>query len=366
MAKDHNKPNTPNSKHPVAKAIAAITAVLVGISAASVTSAVAIYDSFFPRYERPDYALYPGMYSYERYEGSLPRETFFVPSGENSLCTYYYPVKNPRALAVAVHGIHAGADDLLPMIERLTQEGYAVLSYDATATFSSTGDSGIGMCQFVLDLDSVLNCISANPDYSHMPLVLIGHSLGGNAVAAVLPLHSEIKAAVCIAPMNDASTLMVETAHQYVDDVAYMVKPVFDAYQNYLFGEFTEYNAVRGINSTHIPILIAQGKNDDVIPHDTLSVTAHLNDITNPNLSVYYAEGLQGSHTGVWHSLDAEEYAVEIQNQLERAEREKGDELSYEEKVAFYSKIDHRRYSAVNEELFSQILETFEKGLSQN
>lgn len=354
----------PKRNRKTLKAIAAVTAVLVGVSVASVAATIGIYDSFFSRYERPDYGLYPGMYSYERYGDTLPRESFFIPSGENDLCAYYYPTENPRALAVAVHGFHAGADDLLPMIERLTQEGYAVLSYDGTATYSSTGDSGIGMCQFICDLDAVLSYISADVGYSSMPLVLIGHSLGGNAVASVLPIHREVQAVVCIAPMNDASTLMVETGRQYVSYAAYTVKPIFDAYQDYLFGEFTEYNGIRGINSTDIPVLIAQGLNDGTIPHDTLAMTAYLDEITNSNLSIYYAEGLQGTHTGIWHSEDAEEYAAQVQTALEQAEEEKGEELTYEEKVAFYQTIDHHRYSAVNEELFQEIFQTFEKGLS--
>ncbi len=365
MSQQKRKPVDIRKLSSTAKAVAAVTAVLVGVSAASVAGTIAIYDSFFPRHDRPDYATYPGMYAYGRYEGSLPRETFYVPSGENRLCAYYYPVDNPRALAVAVHGIHAGADDLLPMIERLTQEGYAVVAYDATATFSSTGDDGIGMCQFMRDLDAVLNYVSAHPIYSSMPRVLIGHSLGGNAVASMLTLHREVKAAVCIAAMSDASSLMVETSRRYVDDVAYVVKPVFDAYQDYLFGEFTEYNAVRGINSTDIPILIAQGRQDEVIPYDTLAITAYLDEITNPNMSVYYADGWQGSHVGIWHSADAMEYASWVDSALERMEKAKGEELTYQEKVDFYKTVDHRRYSAVNEELFALVFETFEKGLNR-
>lgn len=362
---DHNRANSAKKRRSAIKTVAAVTAVVVGVSAASVVGTIAAYDAFFPRYERPNYALTPGMYDYSRYGDSLPRETFFVPSGENQLCAYYYPVLQARALAVAVHGVHAGADDLLPMIERLVQEGYAVLAYDATATFSSEGEDGIGMCQFMRDLDAVLDYVSADARLSAMPRVLIGHSLGGNAVASMLSLHPEVKAAACIAPMNDASTLMVDTARKYVDDVAYLTKPVFDIYQRHLFGEFTEYNAVRGINSTNIPILLAQGVRDEVIPHDTLAVTAHLSEITNPNLSVYYTDGLQGTHTGVWHSLDAEQYAAEVKAQLARLEAEKGDDLTDEEKAAFYRTVDHRRYSAVNEELFTEIFRIFAFGLAR-
>ena len=93
-------------------------------------------------------------------------------------------------------------------------------------------------------------------------------------------------------------------------------------------------------------------------------MTAYLDEITNPKLTVYYGEGLQGSHTGIWHSVDAETYAAQVQGALDKAEEEKGEKLTYAEKAAFYQTVDHRRYSAVNEELFAEIFRTFEAGIS--
>ena len=41
------------------------------------------------------------------------------------------------------------------------------------------------------------------------------------------------------------------------------------------------------------------------------------------------------------------------------------DGLSDEEKAAYYATVDHRRYSAVNEELMEKIAATFAEGLAQ-
>ncbi|MBR5500295.1 MAG: alpha/beta hydrolase, partial [Clostridia bacterium] len=230
--------------------------------------------------------------------------------------------------------------------------------------YDSTGEDGIGMCQLIRDLDAVLCYLSEHPDYSTLPRVLLGHSLGGNAVASVLSLHSEVKAAVCIAAMTDASTLMVETARMYVHDIAYTVKPVFDVYQKYLFDDYTELNAVRGINDSQIPILLAQGLQDDVIPHDSIAVTAELEKITNPNVSVYYTDGSQGTHTGILQDADALTYRELVSDTLDAMEARKGAALTNAEKKAFYAGVDHRRYSAVNQELVARILDTFRAGLS--
>ncbi len=345
------------------KIAAAIVASILGISVSGVGAAIGVYDSFFERYERPDYSLFPGMYCYERFEGSLPRETFTVKSGKVDLAAYYYPVSDPKGLVVTVHGFHSGADDYLPLIEAFVKGGYAVFTYDVTGNYSSGGEDGVGMCQQLVDLDRVLDYLAQNKTFADMPKLLVGHSWGGYAVSSVLALHSEVKACVCLAPMWNGATIMIEKSEEYVDDLAYTIKPVFDAYQKHLFGDYTKYNAVVGINSTDIPVLIAQGVDDTVITPDGQSITAHLDKLTNPNVSVYYGTGMQGSHTGIWHSAEAEEYVREVQKRLSDMEREKGNKLTREEKAKFYSSVDHRLYSDVNKELVELMFKTFEKGL---
>ncbi len=338
-----------------------LVAILLVLWAGNVVAAIVVHNSFFVRYERPDYDRYPGMYCYDRFDGSLPRELLTVETESADLAAYYYPVEEPKGLVVMVHGYHAGADDLLPLAEALVKEDYAVFSYDSTGTYSSGGKSGVGMCQSLKDLDAVLNWLSCNAPYDELPKLLLGHSLGGYAVTSVLALHPEVKACVAVAPVCDATTLMVEKSVEETSVLAYSVKPVFDAYQKYRFGSYTQYNAVVGINASEIPVLIAQGMEDSVITHDGQSVTAYLQKITNPNVSVYYGTGLQGTHTGIWHSAAAEEYVHTVAAQLQQLESEQGRALTAEELTAFYETVDHRLYSEVNPELMQLILETFEK-----
>lgn len=340
-----------------------LSASLIEVSLMTIFTGIVAYDAFFPRHERPDYALEPGMYCYARFEGSLPRITMQVPSGDAQLAGYYYPVEAPKGLVVIVHGLHGGADDYLPLIEAMVKGGYAVFGYDATGNYSSGGEDGVGMCQQLKDLDTVLNWLAVNEPYAQMPKLLIGHSWGGYAAASVLALHGEVKACVCIAPMRDGTTIMVEKSEEYVDELAYTIKPVFDAYQKYLFGDYTNYNGIVGINATDIPVLIAQGVDDPVITPEGQSITARLDQITNPNVEVYYGTGLQGGHNGIWHSVEAESYVKSVE--AERKELEKDGKLTDMQLAAFYETVDHRRYSEVNPELIELIFKTFEKGLSR-
>ena len=350
-----------------AKRIAIIVAAsLVGVSVASVVSTICIYDSFFERYERPDYELYPGLYSYDRIKDSLKREELKIKSGENQLAGYYYPAENPRALAVLAHGFHAGADDYLPLIEAIVNRGYSVLTYDVTGVYSSEGDDGVGMCQPLCDMDNVLKFADSTAPFANMPKVVIGHSLGGYAASSVLALHSDIKAAALLAPINDATSVMLETAEKYAGKIVYSSKPIFSAYQKYIFGDYVNYNGVVGINSTNIPVLIAQGVDDDIISADRQSITAHLDELTNPNVTVYWGSGYQASHTGIWHSTQAEQYQRSVKDLIKAREREIGEKLADAELAAIYSSVDHRLYSEVNAELVDLIIKTFDKGLGLN
>ena len=81
--------NTPNGKKK--KVITAIVASLTGVGVATVASAVIAYDAMFNRYERPDYAVYPGEYYYERIKDRLPRSEFYYKTKKSELKGYYYP-----------------------------------------------------------------------------------------------------------------------------------------------------------------------------------------------------------------------------------------------------------------------------------
>jgi pimeloyl-ACP methyl ester carboxylesterase len=265
---------------------------------------------------------------------------------------------------VLAHGFHAGADDYLPLIEAVVDRGFSVLTYDVTGVYSSEGDSGIGMCQSLCDLDRVLTFAGKDERFASMPKFVLGHSWGGYAAASVLALHGEIKGAALIAPMNNGTTIMLEKGEEYAGKIAYTAKPIFAGYQRMLFGDYVNYNGVVGINSTKAPVLIAQGTLDTVITPDGQSITAHLDELTNPDVALYWGKDLQGSHTGIWHSVEAEEYKQHIADSIKKMEGELDRKLTDGERAEICSTVNHELYSEVNSELVDLIIQTFEKGLN--
>lgn len=332
---------------------------LSGLSTAAVMGATIGYDAVFGRCERPDYSLTAGICCFSRVK-NLKRELRSFDSDGIRLQGYYYPAKSPRGLTVVCHGLHAGADDYLPIAEFMVKSGYSVFSFDYKGTYDSDGDSTVGMCESLVDLDHALNYIESMHEFDKLPITLIGHSWGGYAVASVLSLHKRVASCATIAAPNNGYTLMLEKGDEYAGKFASKGIPqaFLNVYQKILFRKYTEYDGVQGINSTTVPVLIAHGENDKVINIGLQAIYAHKEELRKDNVQYYCATGVQGGHDTVWHSKKSAEYRQSLETQINSVKKNK--DMPYEEKVAFFEGIDHRLYSEVNEELFGKIVEMFD------
>ena len=356
---DKNK-KTGSSKK--VKRIVALIAVLSGLSSGTIFAAKEIYDSCFERYEKKKiYSIY-GEFDYSRVEYRLDRTLFNFYSGKVKLQGYFYPSLKSKGVVVVSHGMHAGADDYLPIIEFLVKNNYSVFTYDCKGTYNSEGDSTIGMITPLVDLDNALNFIETDSYLSSQPIFLLGHSWGGYAVTSVLSLHKNIKACAAIAPFNSGYTLIYEKGEQYAGPLAGGMPKVFlDTYQKMLFKNYTKYDAVKGINSTNIPVLIAHGNKDSVIDYNRQSVIAHRNELRLENVFYYVGKDENSGHNTIMHSKKAVKYQKEIASKLAVLKEEKGKALSESDLKEFCDTINHSLYSEVNEELMYQIVDMFNK-----
>ena len=350
-----------------AKAIAALV-LRTGLQIGTIIGAKAAYDSFFKRYNKRTINTRFGEFDYSRVKDRLPRTTFFFPSGNLMLQGYFYPCHNAKGIVVVCHGMHAGADDYLPFIEYFVLNQYAVFTYDCQGTYASEGNSTVGMCTPLVNLDHALNYIENNKQLSKYPLFLFGHSWGGYAATAVLSLHKNIHACAAIAPFNSGYTLFVEKGEQYTSLFSDMIKTDFpkeflNAYQTLLFKNYTKYNAVDGINSTNIPVYIAHGKRDFVISYNYQSVISHKAEIRKNNLTYYVGTDAQAGHNTILHSNRAVAYQEQVEKDLKRLKKELDRELTQDEMTEFCNKVDHTLYSEVNPEMMQEILNMFNSAI---
>ncbi|MBO7187785.1 MAG: alpha/beta fold hydrolase [Clostridia bacterium] len=344
------------------KRIVALIAILTGLSSGTIFAAKEIYDSCFDRYDKKElYTIY-GEFDYSRVSYKLDRQLFNFYSSQVKLQGYFYPSENSKGVVVVSHGMHAGADDYLPIIEYLVKNNYSVFTYDCKGTYNSDGDSTIGMITPLVDLDNALNFIESDSYLSKQPLFLLGHSWGGYAVTSVLSIHKNINACAAIAPFNSGYTLIYEKGEQYAGPlVGGMPKVFLDIYQKILFKNYTKYNAVKGINSTNIPVLIAHGEKDSIIDFNRQAVIAHRNKLRLENVFYYVGKDENAGHNTIMHSKEAVRYQKEIASKLAELKEQKGKSLSDDDLKEFCNNVNHSLYSEVNEELMYQIIDMFNK-----
>jgi len=343
-------------------------ALRTGLKIGTILGAKAAYDAFFKRYEKREISTVFGEFDYSRVADRLPRSTFFFPCGRWQLQGYFYPCHNAKGMVVVCHGMHAGSDDYIPFIEFFVRNGYAVFSYDCQGTYASEGDSTVGMCTPLVNLDHALRFIKSDSRFSGYPLFLFGHSWGGYAATSVLSLHKNVRACAAVAPFNSGYTLFVEKGDQYMSFLPDLKKIEFpkeflSVYQKLLFGDYIKYSAVKGINSTSIPVYIAHGNRDFVIGFHHQSVISHREEIRKNNVTYYVGTDAQAGHNTILHSLSAVAYQEQVEKELKRLKKEYDRELTQEEMSDFCNSVDHRLYSEVNEEMMWEILDIFDRTL---
>ncbi len=317
-----------------------------------------IYFFTFRPVKRPDYSLTAGEYCLDKMKEPIFRKEFYYNADKSILKGYFYPNENSQKLMVICHGFRSGADDFLPLIKQLKDIGFNVFSFDVTGTYDSKGKSLIGMCQWLIDLDNTLIYLKNTEEFKHFKLYLAGHSLGGYAVLSALSLHKDVCGCVALAPVNDAYNLMVETVKAKMGNVMGFCKIFFDVVQKVRFGKYVKYNAVSGINSVDIPVLIVQGDCDKVMSLGNISVFYSRGKITNSKARFIESKGEIGGHSSLWHSKNAVRYKEQIDNGY-RFYKKALKNKSYENKKSFFRGVNDSLYSQPNEQLIQLIKNTF-------
>ncbi len=123
-----------------------------------------------------------------------------------------WPVEDPKAQILLVHGLGEHAGRYAALAQRLNAWGYAVRGYDQQGHGLSTGArGGITHDDALLDdLAEVIDDTRAGMA-GGLPLILLGHSLGGLVAARFVSLHpAAIDALVLSSPALDPGLSAVQ------------------------------------------------------------------------------------------------------------------------------------------------------------
>ncbi|MDP3387568.1 MAG: alpha/beta fold hydrolase [Eubacteriales bacterium] len=324
-----------------------------------------IYNGQFPRYDRHDSTITAGL-RYEDLESEYPRNLVNFKSGSNTLQGYLYDTNLDQGLVVVAHGLGGGADSYLSQITYFVDQGWCVFAYDATGSFDSEGKTTKGFPQALIDLDAALTFINTQETFLDMPILLFGHSWGGYAVANILHYDHRIAAVTTVSGANSAMEMIMEQGRSMMGPFINIQYPFLWLYQRILFGETASFNAVDAVNQSNVPVLIIHGTEDESVAYKGSSIISKLDEINNPNAkTISIIEPGRNGHNNLFRSNTGMTYIDEINIEYRKLYDSHNQNIPYEIKQGFYSKIDRALAQDINRDLMDEINDFFLESIGQ-
>lgn len=263
------------------------------------------------RYEK---AEYPMFITYEDIKKKYSREEYYFKSGKNTLAAFLYGKGNSKGFVVYVHGLCPGHTGYLSDIMELVNRGYEVFTYDYTATGLSEGKTQGSVQRQAYDLKACLKFLNKTPEFKDKDIFLYGHSMGGYAVAVDVNSSSKIRACVSISGFDCPLEEIINTSFIDEETRKKMKKIKFIIWSALvlMFGIHANKKASKELRKTHVPTLVVQGSNDDVVNFRNDSIFSKRSKIANMNVSyIVYEDELHNGHSNLLASDECSKYQIE-------------------------------------------------------
>ncbi len=237
-----------------------------------------------------------------------PRGKFTFDSHGNRLTGFFYGRDDPKGLVVLVNGIKNGSDAHLNHIKAFYDDGWSVVTYDATGVGESEGSGTFGLAQVKVDLFAFLEYLKTDERMNSLPVVLFGHSAGGYAAACALGKYGLIRGAVVISAFDTPSETMIYHAKKRVGFLADVEYPFMLLGNLIAFGADADAKAHEAVGASDTPVLIVGGSSDDTVPYD-VSLYRFKDSIKRDGLTFFAPEEEErNEHSTPWLSREAAEY----------------------------------------------------------
>ena len=292
-----------------------ISVFLVFVLLSFPLSTVIVYEAIFGvRYETKDYL----MLNASDYDGLKVERSDFESCGV-ALAGYKYSKESQdvKGVVVVAHGLGGGGHNgYLPIIDKLTSNGYYVFTYDGMGNDNSAGDSVEGLPQGVISLDSALCHAYTVQEYSNLPFALFGHSWGGYSVGNVLNLHPEIKAAVIVAGFNESEDMLLYQSEKTTGMSTAFLLPFLKLYERLKFGSrIADISALDGFGKSDAGIMVLHSIDDETVPTAYGYDKFYASYAGDPRFEmILYSDR---GHNGICYSEAAREYRTYLDGEYE-------------------------------------------------
>lgn len=230
--------------------------------------AVSIYDgSFHYRCTTSEEAAF----TIEQFPSMKRERHTFTSNKKQTLVGYLYENADEsveeKGVVVFAHGLGGGGQrGYMDIFEIMTQNGYYVFAYDATANDESEGEVVGGLPQGFIDLDYAISYAQTIEKTQDLPFVLMGYSWGGLSVGNVLNYHPEVKAVASLAGWNKSMDLIDYRGCQMVGGVAKLLLPFASVYEFFQYGKYAFSTSMKGFANSDCGVMIVHSTDDTTIP----------------------------------------------------------------------------------------------------
>ncbi len=213
-------------------------------------------------------------------------------------------VKQPLALVIFSHGFGGGHRSYMTEINTLAQNGFAVLAYDNTGTFTSQGKSLGGFYQGAKDLAAAIEFVNGSPKLNGLKKILMGHSWGGYSVCQNLVNPDGISGAVAFSPPESGYKVVCAALGFKAD----FLEPLFKAVFALTEGKISLRKCSDVLSKTTVPTLILHGDCDTTVPPSASPVMVPAVQANSCVTAVMY----EGRGHNVYQTAESEEYLENV------------------------------------------------------
>lgn len=194
----------------------------------------------------------------------LSKQKFSVKSHKNVINGIIYKDINQssyKKIIILSHGLGAGHEYLLFLINRLCLDGFIVVSYDQIGSMRSTGLRVKDLTQSLGDFEKVYKYIINDKQYKQYDIVVMGHSWGAYTSLNSLNIkNNRIKKCVAFAGFNNQTMLICGFAKFLCFFYPFL-------FLNDLIhhGKYALCSSVQGLKKTNAEVMCIHGDKDIVV-----------------------------------------------------------------------------------------------------
>lgn len=321
------------------------------------TGTMYLYEQFFgPRIDAPPPR--PIDRRIEDHPGLIREPVEFQSNKNQTLRGFIYKNQNvennPPALIIIAHGLGGNHEGYMEEIAAFAREGFWILGYDNTGTYSSDGKGLLGLPQATLDLRAALEFVEGNQLLKGLSRIIYGHSWGGYASCAVLNYDVYVDGVVSVAGFNRGHDMILEVGRNNFGNWVTLLSPYIRSYEFLKFGETANLTAVDGINGSETQVLLLHGDCDDSISIER-SIYTHFVEAPQPRVTARLV--ISGTHD-LMTAPEAIEYIRSLNRELGEMQKQyENNEIPPSVLEAFDLTVDKKLLRRLNEDLFKEVID---------